>query len=66
MRTILLFPVLLSILALALAVFAFTAKPSCAGGDCTRTFCGTSAECVGGCVCVVPIGRATGYCLPTR
>lgn len=34
--------------------------------DCIPTFCGTSSECPGRCVCAIPMGQATGYCAGTR
>lgn len=33
---------------------------------CIATFCGSSAECPGGCVCAIPWGQATGHCTGTR
>lgn len=34
--------------------------------DCVATFCGSSAECLDGCFCAIPMGEATGYCVGTR
>ena len=33
---------------------------------CVPTFCGTTAECPGDCVCAIPNDRATGTCMGTR
>ena len=33
---------------------------------CIATFCGTSAECPGQCVCAIPQGGATGHCMGIR
>jgi hypothetical protein len=32
---------------------------------CVPTFCGTSAECPGNCVCAIPWGQVTGECVGT-
>ena len=42
------------------------AEPAWCVEGCLPTFCGYSSECPGGCVCAIPLGRATGYCARTR
>lgn len=55
--------VMLLLFGIALAVFvARDAKCSW----CVANFCGSSAECPGGCVCAIPMGEATGHCSGTR
>jgi len=48
----------------ALIAFAFTKDAHCEW--CIATFCGTSAECPGRCVCAIPQGSATGHCMGIR
>ena len=54
----------LAVLALAAATAVLSAPAYCDG--CLSTFCGYSSECPGDCVCVVPMGGATGHCAGTR
>lgn len=54
------------VLTAAAAVLLITLLTREACADCVATFCGNSADCHGGCACVIPMGQATGYCAGTR
>ncbi len=54
----------LAALLLGAAWLSRPAPAYCAG--CIPTFCGTSSECPGACVCAIPMGKATGSCMGTR
>ncbi len=58
--------VLYTITILAIAGYGLFAATDANCDWCVSTFCGSSAECPGTCVCAIPQGRATGYCTGTR
>jgi hypothetical protein len=56
---------LLAIVAVV-TLLAGNPKPAECQGGCLPTFCGSSAECPGPCICAIPMGKATGSCMGTR
>lgn len=56
---------LFSFIAVFLCFEILTAPPARCS-NCIPTFCGTTADCLTGCVCAIPIGEATGFCMGTR
>lgn len=57
--------VLLAGLLAAATLLGPTSEARCQIG-CLPTFCGTSGQCPGDCVCAIPFGEATGHCTGTR
>jgi len=53
--------VLLALVILTLTFVVLTAR-SASCNWCVATFCGSSSECPGNCVCAIPWGSATGHC----
>ena len=52
--------------AAALIAFALYAKPAKCDAGCIPMICGSSATCIGSCVCAVSPGKAIGRCVSTR
>jgi len=52
----------ISVLALIVAVLVFVLAKPAACNWCVPTICGTDAECLDGCHCAIPWGKATGEC----
>lgn len=58
--------VFVALATIGVLVGAFIAARPAQCDWCVATFCGSSAECPGDCVCAIPWGEVTGECSGTR